>query len=364
MTPLPVPARIEPGPAGRPASGPLRVLVVDDSPTVRSMLADLLEADPALTVVGVASDGAAAVDQTVRLRPDVVVMDILMPGTDGYAATRRIMVDVPTPVVLVTAAVDPRSTEVGLQAMQAGALAVLPKPGGDGPAAVAFAARIRALADVQVIRRYQRMASSPKSPTVELTSSRTLPIAIAAVASSTGGPAALQRMLQLLPPDLAVPIVVVQHIVEGFTAGLVSWLDQIGDVRVRLAAHGHTLEAGVVHVAPDGAHLEVTRTGRAWLVDDPPVGGFRPSATRLFTSAAAAYGSRAAAVVLTGMGGDGLEGVRAVHAAGGLVLAQDEATSVVFGMPGVVVGAGLAHEVGPVDQLTSVVVRLAKKESS
>lgn len=335
---------------------PVRVLVVDDSATSRALLTSLCDADPSLEVVAEAVDGATGLQRAAELRPDVIVMDIFMPGMDGYAATRRIMVEMPTPVILVSAAADPRSREIGLRSLEAGALAVLCKPAGDGPEAVAFVAKVRALADVKVIRRYERRA--PAGPVPEsVVASRRTPIGIVAVAASTGGPAALRRMIAALPSDLRVPIVVVQHIVEGFTAGLVAWLDQTCSLPVRLARDGASLRAGTVHVGPDGAHLEVTPAGHVRLTEDPAVGGFRPSATRLFLSAAQAYGSQTLAVVLTGMGGDGLEGVRAVHAAGGLVLAQDEATSVVFGMPGVVVREGLAHEVGPVERLAATIER-------
>lgn len=347
----------------RRASGePIRVLVVDDSATTRSLLTQLCDADPALQVVADVADGATAVARTAELRPDVVVMDIFMPGLDGYEATRQIMVQTPTPVVLVTAGADPRSREIGMRSLQAGALAVLCKPAGDGPEAVAFVGKVRALADVRVIRRYERSPAARTATPHRLPTSRQAPIDIVALAASTGGPAALHRMMAVLPHDLGVPLVVVQHIVEGFTSGLAAWLDQAGPLSVRLATDGARLMPGVVHVAPDGAHLEVTSEGRARLSDAAPVGGFRPSATSLFLSAAGAYGSRAAAVVLTGMGGDGLEGVRAVHAAGGLILAQDEATSVVFGMPGVVVREGLAHEIGPVDGLAATIKRLAAKD--
>jgi two-component system chemotaxis response regulator CheB len=340
---------------------PLRVLVVDDSATSRALLTALCDADPSLEVVAEAVDGATGLQRAAELRPDVIVMDIFMPGMDGYAATRRIMVEMPTPVILVSAAADPRSREIGLRSLEAGALAVLCKPAGDGPEAVAFVAKVRALADVKVIRRYDRHpAPAGRAPKPVLASRRT-PVGLVAVAASTGGPAALRRMIAALPNDLGVPIVVVQHIVEGFTSGLVAWLDQSCALPVRLARDGASLGAGTVHVGPDGVHLEVTPSGHVRLSASPAVGGFRPAATRLFLSAAQAYGSQTLAVVLTGMGGDGLEGVRAVHAAGGLVLAQDEATSVVFGMPGVVVREGLAHEVGPVERLAATIERSVMK---
>ena len=347
----------------RMPGAPIRVLVVDDSRTARALVTGLCDADPSLEVIDQVADGATAVERTAALRPDIVVMDIFMPGLDGYAATRRIMVEHPTPVILITAGADPRSREIGLRALEAGALAVLCKPEGDGASAVAFVAKVRALADVRVIRRYDRGTAAVAAP-VRVLTHRRAPVDLVAVAASTGGPAALQRMVAVLPPGLRVPIVVVQHIVEGFTPGLVAWLDRTSPHPVRLADDGERLAPGTILIAPDGAHIELTAAGRVRLSRGQPIGGFRPSATRLFLSAADTYGSRALAVVLTGMGGDGLEGVRAIHDAGGVVLAQDEATSVVFGMPGVVVREGLAHEVGPVEGLAATIARLARKENA
>lgn len=338
---------------GRPPGQPMRVLVVDDSPTARAVLVALCDADPALVVVDAVADGATGAARTAELRPDVVIMDVFMPDPDGFTSTRRIMVDTPTPVILVTAGADPRSREIGLRALEAGALAVLRKPLGGGAEAVAFVAKVRALAEVKVIRRYER-----RSPAAAAVPSPPSPRArrrpeVVAVAASTGGPAALQRMLAALPADLGLPVVVVQHIVEGFTSGLAAWLDRAGPLPVVLAEDGAQLRPGVVQIGPDAAHVEVTRTGRIRLDDGPAVGGFRPSATRLFASVAAAFGPRGIAVVLTGMGIDGLDGIRAMRAAGGLVLAQDEATSVVFGMPGAVVREELAHQVAPVEELAA-----------
>jgi two-component system chemotaxis response regulator CheB len=179
-----------------------------------------------------------------------------------------------------------------------------------------------------------------------------------AVATSTGGPAALQTVLSGLQARFPVPIVVVQHITPGFTTGLVDWLDSVCPIRIQLAQHGEVLRAGTVYLAPDGRHLGVS--GRiAELSDAPPIGGFRPSGTFLFESVALAYGASAIAVILTGMGEDGVTGLRAVRRAGGRVIAQDEASSVVFGMPGAAIAAGLADVVLPLDAIAGRLAILA-----
>jgi two-component system chemotaxis response regulator CheB len=331
----------------------VRVVVAEDSVTARHLLVALLGDDPAIEVVGQAANGLEALDLTRRLRPSVVVMDIRMPVMDGFEATKRIMIEMPTPIVIVTATADDE-VELGLRAVQLGALTLLPKPTGPGdPAFSAQAARyvslVKAFSDVKVVRRHREVD-------ITVSPGRAAPMAdgtveVVAVAASTGGPAALFRLLERLPRTSATPFLVVQHISEGFTAGLVSWLGSGIPLPVKVAEDGEPLAAGTIYVAAERRHLEVTGQGTVALSNGPAVGGFRPSATVLFESVAARYGPAAAVVVLTGMGRDGFDGVVAVKKAGGRVLAQDEATSVVFGMPGVVVAEGLADVVGPVEVL-------------
>lgn len=341
----------------------IRVVVAEDSLTARHLLVTLLQNDPAIAIVGEAANGEEALEMTRRLRPTVVVMDIRMPVMDGFEATKRIMIEAPTPVVIVTATAD-AEVELGLRAVQLGALTLLPKPTSPtDPAFAAEAARfvslVKAFADVKVIRRRGPLESrDPPS----FTPPSKKGVDIVGIAASTGGPAALFRLLEALPRTAATPFLVVQHIADGFTAGLVSWLGSGTRLPVKIAEDGEPLVGGTIYVAAEQRHLEVTRQGAIALTGMPPVGGFRPSATVLFRSIGAVYGARAAAVVLTGMGRDGFDGVVAIRDAGGHVLAQDEATSVVFGMPGVVVADGLADVVGPVDVLADRLKRLVTKE--
>jgi two-component system chemotaxis response regulator CheB len=244
-------------------------------------------------------------------------------------------------------------SETGLSALRFGALTLLRKPvapGTDGfdAAVERLMSMVKVLADVKVIRRRYgpavRTAVDPR-PTPRLL----------AVAASTGGHPSVCRFLQQLPADLPVPVVVVvvQHIVAGFLPGLASWLRSEVPFHVTSPANGQRLVPGTVYLAPDGQHIEVTPDLRVRLTDGDAVAGFRPSATVLFNSLARGLGADPIAVVLTGMGRDGLDGARAVRAAGGRILAQDEATSAVYGMPGVVVDAGLAHFSGPVEKLAA-----------
>ena len=331
----------------------IRVLVADDSTTARRLLVDVCERDPAITVVGEAADGAQAVELARRLQPSLVVMDIHMPVLDGLEATKQIMRDVPTPIIVVTAGTAASDVEAGLTALRQGALTVCAKPLGPEAPDFDVSARhlvemVKALADVKVIRHRSRITQAGVMP-----ASR---VEVVAVAASTGGPPALCGFLQRLPADLPVPVVVVQHIVEGFLPGLVRWLRAEVPFGVVEAVPGQRMEAGSVYLAGDGAHVEVDSRLRVRTSLGAPVSGFRPSSSVLFRSVARSFGPAGVAVVLTGMGDDGLEGARAMRAAGGRVLAQDERTSVVHGMPGVVVAAGLADVVGPVDELAAAVV--------
>lgn len=331
----------------------IRVLVAEDSVTARELLVSILSSDPAIEVVGEARNGVEAVEMTRSLRPNVVTMDIHMPRMSGFEATKTIMREIPTPVVIVSGSVDPNEVATSMQALQVGALTVLPKPKGPDAPGFETTARVllqtvKAMAGVKVVRHWPPRVMPPGRPARR---EGLAPVRLLALAASTGGPAALQRILADLPPRLPVPILIVQHMAPGFVAGFVRWLDTVSLLHVRIATEGQRLEPSTVYLAPEDHHLGVDRQGRATVSNAPPIEGFRPSASFLFASAAAAYGPSVLAVVLTGMGSDGLDGLRAVRAAHGQIIAQDKASSVVFGMPGAAVAAGLADDVVSVTQM-------------
>jgi two-component system chemotaxis response regulator CheB len=218
-------------------------------------------------------------------------------------------------------------------------------------------ATVKAMAGVKVVRHWRPSAVPPPS-LPQPTSPVGGRIRVVAVAASTGGPAALQRLLAGLPADFPAPILVVQHITTGFTSGLADWLDAVCPVRVKVAREGEPLAARTAYLAPDDRHLGVTGRSLVALSAAPPIGGFRPSGTFLFEAVARAFGPEVLAVILTGMGDDGVAGLRAVRQAGGRIIAQDEKTSVVFGMPGATVAAGLADVVLPLD---AIAPRIAKE---
>jgi len=334
----------------------IRVLIVDDSATARGLLAAIFAADPEFVVVGEAADGRAGVDLTRKLRPDVVTMDVRMPRMDGFEATKEIMIETPTPIVIITASRSARDVDASMNALRAGALAIIAKPA--GPAAPGFdeearqlLAQVKAMSHVKVVRHW-RPARESARPAASA-APRHARMRVVAVAASTGGPAALAAVLTRLPADFPAPILVVQHITPGFVAGLAEWLNKAGPLRVKLAEAGEALKGRTVYFAPDDRHLGVSAAGRVVLADEPPVGGFRPSGTPLFEAVAKAFGPAAVAVILTGMGDDGVAGLRAVRQAGGHILAQDEKSSVIFGMPGAAVAAGLADAVLSVEEIAS-----------
>ena len=341
----------------------VRVLVVDDSPTTRRLLVSILRADHEIDVIGEAADGVEAVEMVKRLRPDIVTMDVQMPNLDGFAATKRIMVEAPTPI-LITTSIDPRALSISLEAVRMGAMAVQAKPGdprapGFDEEARELVRQVKSMSHVKVVRHYDpepaRVAPRQSASAAAL---HDLPAEVIAIAASTGGPAALHLILTALPADFPIPILIVQHISRGFSPGFAGWLDKASAVRVKLAEEGEGLRAGTVYVGVDDRHLCVTPSRKVHLSTSEAVGGFRPSGTVLFDSVAAAFGNRAVAVILTGMGRDGVDGLRAIRRLGGRTIAESEATAVVNGMPGAAVSAGLADFILPIDQVCAALADL------
>lgn len=353
----------------------IRILIADDSATSRALLVGLFSEEADLRVVGEANDGREAVEMAERLAPDIITMDVQMPVMDGLEATKQIMVRSPRPIIIVSHTARDDEVELSLEATRAGALMVLPKP--DGPGSPRFASdrrqlvsMVRAMAGVKVVRRHGATASM-NTPVARPAS--TLPtglraapsrgtIRLVAIAASTGGPAAIRTILCELPRSFPVPILYVQHIARGFTSGLAHWLDGDTPLSVKLGELGEPARPGVVYIAPDDRHIGCRLDGegaiRVLLDNAPPVGAFRPSASYLFNSVAHALGPDALSVILTGMGDDGIAGLRVVDTLGGYVMAQDEASSIIYGMPREAVRAGVVDAVVPLNSIARRLVEL------
>lgn len=345
----------------------LRVLLAEDSVTIRDLLTAIMRSDGGIEVVGQASDGLEAVELAKRLRPDLVVMDIHMPNLDGFEATKRIMIEAPTPIIIVTASVDAGGVEVSLNALRAGALTIIRKPAGPASSDFehergVFLDTIRSMSQVKVVRHWPERA--PVRPTPVPGRENRPKVGLVCIAASTGGPAALNRVLLDLPPDFPAPILIVQHMAAGFIEGLAQWLNKGCALRVKVAEDGEALAPGTVYLAPDAFHLGLGGRARVALSPQPPIGGFRPAGTFLFKSAAEAFGPQMIAVVLTGMGEDGVDGLAAVHERGGRVIAQDEASSVVYGMPKAAAASGRVHNVLPLALIAARLVTLAAAKES
>ncbi|MBN1966678.1 MAG: chemotaxis-specific protein-glutamate methyltransferase CheB [Anaerolineae bacterium] len=346
------------------------VLVVDDSPTFRQLLCRVIEADPQLHVVGEAANGQQAVQLTHDLRPDVILMDVVMPGMDGLAATREIMNQTPTPIVIVSASID-LEAEIAFQAVRAGALVVLKKPSGPGHAEHHEETRqllgtLRTMAGVRVIHHWKRhMPPAPAAAAgpAPVQFARELPAEqpapeIVAIVSSTGGPAALSEIVSKLPADFALPVVIAQHIAPDFVPALAEWLTRQSPLRVQIAADGTRLQPGCITLAPAAAHLRLVHGRRIALDRRRELSPYIPSGDVLLKSVATVYGARALGVVLTGMGADGAAGLRTLYEAGAWTIAQDEATSVVFGMPREAIARGAARQILALPEIGVVIANL------
>jgi two-component system chemotaxis response regulator CheB len=343
----------------------IRVLIVDDSKTHRAAIRRLVEQAGEFEVVGVAENGEEGVELTHRLKPQIVLMDVNMPVLDGLAATERIMADKPTPILLMTAGENMRGeVDLSFRALELGALDLIPKPASIQPGekeAQTLLTRLKLLAGVPVIShprgRSRAAAKKPDSGRHPASSIIRRARWVVAVAASTGGPRALKTFIAGLPPDLHAGVVIVQHIDGAFLDGLVRWLSEERQGTVIAGEDGRGLHENEIVFAPNGSHMELTHDRRMVLVQGPPEGGHRPSGDRLLRSAALAYGPRAIGVVLTGMGEDGARGLLAIKEAGGQTFAQDEATSVVYGMPRAAAELGAAQQILPLGKLAEAVTR-------
>lgn len=346
----------------------IKVLIVDDSASVRLFLERIFSADPGIRVVGTAANGQEAISQVERLNPDVVTMDIYMPLLNGLDATRTIMENHPVPIVILSGSLDPEEVLTSFRAMEAGALVALAKPRGAGHPdhereVASLVLMVKLMSEIKVVRRWPRAGKALPSPRVVPRRGAETPgqPQVVAIGASTGGPVAIQTILAGLDAQFPVPVLIVQHMAPGFVRGFAEWLALTSPLTVRVACHGEPLLPGHAYVAPDGSHLLVEAGGRIKLGSGPPDNGLRPSVSSLFRSVAEVYGRNAAGVLLTGMGRDGVDELRLLKERGAVTIAQDQASSVIYGMPAEAVRVGAADYVLPPDRIAATLARLASK---
>ncbi len=335
----------------------IKVLVVDDSSLAREIIIAILSTDKEILVVGEAANGREAVKKVEELKPDLVTMDIEMPVMNGLEATEMIMASHAVPILVVTTRGD---AHTAYTAISKGALDLVVKPDVNLDAAREFINKIKLLSKVRVIThlvgyRAPKEINMLPDPVMDCKQSDR----IAAIVCSTGGPEALSVILSRLPEKLPCPVVIAQHISDGFVAGMVEWLKGLSHLGIKVAAEGDNLTPGMVYVSPSEKHMEVNSARRISLIDRHPKDIYRPSCDVLLSSVAKVYGPKGIGVILTGMGSDGAMGIKKIKDAKGLTVAQDEKTSVVFGMNKVAIDSGCVDKILPLDKIADEMAHFA-----
>jgi two-component system chemotaxis response regulator CheB len=351
----------------------IRVLIVEDSDVVRHLLEHIIGGDPRLEVVGSAGSAEEAWPMLQRVSPDVISLDIRLPGMDGFEATRRIMRDKPTPIVVCSASVESEDLKITMNALRAGALAVVEKPVGvtrDDYERLAgmLCTQLAIMSEVRVIRQ-RTVPDRPSGDGAAPIAAPAMPMSalpavrheIVGVGASTGGPNAVVQLLTALGRDFPLPVLIVQHIIPAFLGGFAAWLDNVAPQRVRIARDGDVPEPGCVYLAPADQHLRLDPK-RLRLSQGPPISHQRPSATSMLESIAASAGPAGIGILLTGMGDDGADGLVALRRAGGFTIAEHASTAVVYGMPKAAVDRRGASEVLPLPEIAPRVLELLHAE--
>jgi two-component system chemotaxis response regulator CheB len=336
----------------------IRALIVDDSKTAREVIKDILASDPGIEVVGEAKNGQEALEKVSELRPDIITMDVIMPVKDGLEAVGEIMACKPTPILVLSSTAGDQEVNLAFKAIQLGALDVMAKPRGFTTWELPelkkeLIAKVKLLARIKVISHPRgRKKRSDKLLRTRATDSAK----IVAIGASTGGPQAIMTILKQLPADFPGGIFIVQHIASGFSKGFAQWLDQESRLKVKEAEQGEQIKPGMVLLAPTDLHLEVINE-RVNLTNSPPVNSCRPSADKLFASVAHCYGSKTIGIILTGMGKDGTKGIKEIKEKGGITIAQDEQSSVIFGMPKEAISLNVIDQVLPLSEIGRELIR-------
>jgi two-component system chemotaxis response regulator CheB len=334
----------------------IRVLVVDDSATARELVVQILNSDSELQVIGTVKNGFEAFEFVQHAKPDAITMDLHMPRMGGIEATRKIMQTCPTPIIIVSGSLEKDEVKYTFLALEAGALAVVHRPPGvehleHEQKARELISMVKLMSEIKVVKRW---APSNKTSLGNMPLSGSQQIQVVVMGASTGGPPALRTILEKLPANFPVPILIVQHITYGFLEGFAEWLNQSSSLPVRIAKQGEKALPGNVYLAPDDCHTKISPDKRIELEKGGAENGHLPSVSSLFKSAAESFGSNAIGVILTGMGKDGARELKLMKEKGGVTIAQDEETSAVYGMPGEAEKIGGAAYVLPLSVISQV----------
>jgi two-component system chemotaxis response regulator CheB len=335
----------------------IKVLVVDDSALMRKKIRDILEADPDIEVIDIAKTGADAIKKVVQLKPDVVTMDIEMPDIDGLTALTYIMNEAPTPVVIISANVQPGSANA-LKAVELGAVDTVQKPSGEISIDLEvlnteILRKVKAASKIDV-NRVQNFLNNLSRRSRGFKKVESKIKHIVAIGASTGGPKAIKEILPYISAEAEAAYLIVQHMPAAFTKSMAERMDWIAKVKVKEAKEGDVIEQGVVYIAQGGYHMEVKMENDQPVIrlnSGPKVHSVRPSITVMMNSAAECFGNKVLGVLLTGMGSDGVEGLRSIKRAGGITFAEDESSCVVFGMPRVAIQEGVVDKVIPLNHM-------------
>jgi two-component system, chemotaxis family, protein-glutamate methylesterase/glutaminase len=352
------------------SSAPINVFLVEDSPVVLKILENLLADSVDIRLAGTARDGIEALEKIPLAQPDVICTDLLMGKMDGLELTQQIMATSPRPILIISQAVEGPSSEMALRLLKAGAVDIFAKPKSglqaDYQAAqAALIHKIKLLAGVKVFTKPIKPAlvyPSVSSLHQPLLHGRPDAYKILVIGASTGGPQTLQKLLSQLPEHFPLPVVCIQHISEGFLGGLVNWMNAECRLTVKIAQEGETLQPGKVYFAPDNQHLLLDRQGRCFYAAPTSVSGHCPSVDKTFQCVAQNYGAGTIAALLTGMGRDGATGLMEIAQAGGLTIAQDEASSIIFGMPQEAIRLGAAQQILDIHAIAPFILKSLDKK--
>ena len=350
---------------------PIRVLIVEDSIIFQTVLKNIFQSSPDIQVVGTASNGIEGLALIPRVNPDVICTDFHMPKMDGLEFTKEVMSKHPLPILVISVSVQTEQRHRIFELLEAGAVDIFPKPRSNTNVnqeaqlnQLRLINKVKVLAGVKVFRK-RTLGSIPAQPLSPAPVSNSQPtfsnspsvVKLVAIGTSTGGPQALQTIFSALPANFPVPIVCVQHISHGFLDGLIHWLNGSCPLSIEIATAAATPQPGTIYFPPEKKHLELNSRGQFVCADSPPVGGHRPAVDVTFKSVAQVHGGAAIAILLTGMGKDGAAGMQMIQQAGGLTIAQDQETSVIFGMPKEAIALGGVRHTLPLQKITPFLLK-------